>query len=424
MARTKNSSKGPKKNEETHEEIVDGDDKNQSTNEIPSESSDIEDAVVVVEEAEDASSDKNVESSETVEPQPENGAAETEAETANSEHEVPEAPTRPEAIPATEAVETAANSGSGLGVVVGGVVAGALGFLIGAFALPDQEMASDPEVAARLSAQSDRIAALGARIDALPDAPDNSGIIGDIDVLRVQVAGVSDRLEQLTSATEALSAEIEGIESRPAVLTPDGEAALALQLRDFQSELDRVTESARSEIEEAKERASQIEADAIKEAELSRQRAAMAQIMAALESGEAYSGALVELGDVPGALSAFAEDGVPTMADLQDAFPEGAREVLRNTHSVPDEASAADRVTAFLKRQTNARSLSPRDGDDPDAVLSRAEAALNDGDIATAVAEVSALPAEARAPMELWLADAGDRLAATDAARMLSEALQ
>ena len=62
-------------------------------------------------------------------------------------------------------------------------------------------------------------------------------------------------------------------------------------------------------------------------------------------------------------------------------------------------------LTNFLKAQTNARSIEARDGDDPDAVLSRANAEVEAGRIAEALSQIETLPdagREARA-MADWL---------------------
>ena len=80
----------------------------------------------------------------------------------------------------------------------------------------------------------------------------------------------------------------------------------------------------------------------------------------------------------------------------------------------------ADRFTAFLRRQTNARSLAPREGNDPDAILSRAEAALSSGDLPAALTELDALPENARAAMDGWIADASARADALAAAADLN----
>ena len=69
--------------------------------------------------------------------------------------------------------------------------------------------------------------------------------------------------------------------------------------------------------------------------------------------------------------------------------------------------------------------MAPRDGTDPDAVLSRAEAAVNTGDLPAALSELAALPPEAVAAAALWRGQAELRLAAeaavADLARVLGE---
>ena len=80
-------------------------------------------------------------------------------------------------------------------------------------------------------------------------------------------------------------------------------------------------------------------------------------------------------------------------------------------------------ITEFLKRQLNVRSVVPREGDDPDAVLSRAQAAVNVGDINTALTELEALPEAGRAAMSDWLEAASARSAAQNAANALADSL-
>ena len=63
------------------------------------------------------------------------------------------------------------------------------------------------------------------------------------------------------------------------------------------------------------------------------------------------------------------------------------------------EAGLGVRMASFLVSQTGARSLEPREGDDADAILSRAEAALRQGDVAGARALVAQLPEVAQTAM-------------------------
>jgi hypothetical protein len=81
-----------------------------------------------------------------------------------------------------------------------------------------------------------------------------------------------------------------------------------------------------------------------------------------------------------------------------------------------------DGLLAFLRVQTGARSLQPREGTDPDAVLSRAEAAVKGGDVAASLTELAGLPAQGQAAMADWSARAKVYLAAHEALAGLAAA--
>ncbi|PKP84319.1 MAG: hypothetical protein CVT80_08855, partial [Alphaproteobacteria bacterium HGW-Alphaproteobacteria-2] len=104
-----------------------------------------------------------------------------------------------------------------------------------------------------------------------------------------------------------------------------------------------------------------------------------------------------------------------TLAELRRAFPEAARAGLAAALQATAGDGLGARAVGFLRTQVGARSLDPRAGDDPDAVLSRAEAALDAGALADALAELQALPVAGRAAMAEWLARAEARQAAGDA---------
>jgi hypothetical protein len=72
--------------------------------------------------------------------------------------------------------------------------------------------------------------------------------------------------------------------------------------------------------------------------------------------------------------------------------------------------SWSDRVANFVRTQVGVRALTPRDGNDPDAILSRAEAALTVGDLAQALAELATLPVPAQDALAAWRAQAQLRL--------------
>jgi hypothetical protein len=66
------------------------------------------------------------------------------------------------------------------------------------------------------------------------------------------------------------------------------------------------------------------------------------------------------------------------------------------------------------------RRIDEAPGDDPAAVIARADVKATRGDIAGALAEIDKLPDKVRAPASGWISTARARIAALDAARQLS----
>jgi len=95
-----------------------------------------------------------------------------------------------------------------------------------------------------------------------------------------------------------------------------------------------------------------------------------------------------------------------------------ARAALAASLTVDTDAGLLGRLGDFLKVQTGARSLTPKEGDDPDAVLSRAEQAMREGRVGDALELVGALPETGQAAMADWIQTAqlhADTMAAFDA---------
>ena len=74
--------------------------------------------------------------------------------------------------------------------------------------------------------------------------------------------------------------------------------------------------------------------------------------------------------------------------------------------AAPANDGAMGVIGNFLRVQTGARSVEPREGSDPDAVLSRADAAVKAGDIPGALSEIGALPQPGQDAMSGWSAQA------------------
>lgn len=331
-----------------------------------------------------------------------------------------------EAVEETPAEVSGASGPSAFGLVFGGLIAGAIGFLVAAFAVPagwpNPPVEPSGSMQAEIDSQRDQIEALESLIAGLGEAP--AAVAVDLTPVQHEIASLAERVDALNGDLAAASARVEVLETMPVLLAEPAPAVdFDAEMNTFRAELEAAADAARAEVQAAQERAAKIEAAAVATAGLAVKRAAIAEVSAALASGAPFEEALASVPNAPEALAAVAEQGIPTLAALRAEFPDAAREALRGAQSVPDDASATARMAAFLREQTNARSLSPREGGDPDAVLSRAEAALNNGELAAALAELSGLPDGAIASLSGWIVQAETRVAATDAVQLLSNEL-
>ena len=254
---------------------------------------------------------------------------------------------------------------------------------------------------------STKTAALSARIDALGDGSDTAqfesrlaavelktdGLRAELSSLLAQLSDVSQmggevsadtaaKLAGFAAANEGLKAEIAALASRI-----DGFSVTAAQV----SAVETNAEAARN---------------------VATIRSSLNSIDVALSAGLPFATTLADMEnagvtDIPVAL-ANASDGVATMAKLRADFPEAAHGAIRASILASAGDGVFASISAFTKAQVAGRSLTPQDGVGPDAVLSRAEAALKQDDLDTALIEIDALPTAAMSPdgdgaMDVWL---------------------
>lgn len=333
--------------------------------------------------------------------------------------EKPAAPA-PAAKPAEKpAPAPAASAGPGFfPLLLGGLLAGVIGFAVASLTAP----ATDTALADQVATQQSTIATLEDRLD-LAAAPDLSGI-------EAAQATITADLDALEGQLAALSDQVADLAARPA----GSGGTVTVDSSDVQAEMDalraqiaEMTGAAQAELEEARAAAAAIEENAASAARDAAAQAALARVQTALESGAPIGAALGDLeaalgGPAPDALIAV-QDGVPTLAALQDGFPDVARAALATARSEGVSGEETTGFGAFIRNQFDVRSTTPQDGDSTDAILSRAEAAMRGGRLSDALAEISALPEVARAEMSDWLAQAETRADAIAAVDMLSTSL-
>ncbi|WP_372610195.1 COG4223 family protein [Aquicoccus sp.] len=309
--------------------------------------------------------------------------------------------------------------GGFLPMLIGGLLAAGIGFGAAFYILPEvwPDLGDDDGFEAQVSERLDEQAqAIEALQEAEPDLGPIEARLDDLEGMQGGIDTLDGRVDDMAEAMSALETRVNDLEKRPVTESASPEAVEAYE-RELQAVQDAMAEQ-RAEIEELLAEAAEKEASAERSAEEVATRTAMTRILTALDTGTGFAEAAEELAaqdvDLPPELAGVADSGVDTMADLASAFPDAARAALAEARKDEDGGFAA-----FLKDQLGVRSLEPREGDDADAILSRAEAAVNEGRLTDAMAEIDTLPESARAAMSDWMDRAQARADAVAAAEAL-----
>lgn len=304
-------------------------------------------------------------------------------------------------------------------MVLGGLVAAAIGFGLARFVLPETgaDMATITDLQRKIDGQTGALSGLTERVEALELGGDTGGLEAAQSDNQAAIAGLADRLAALESELSDTTSQLSGLASQPS-----GEGASTAALAAQQQELNDL----RTAVDAMTEHSAVLEENAKAAAQATLQRAAMTRIMTALDAGVAFDSAVADLEGlgvtVPDALAQSAANGVASLTTLQESFPDAGRTALAVSREAAGDAEGAG-FTSFLRTQLGARSLEPREGSDPDAVLSRVEAAVRDGRLSDALAEIEALPQEGRAELADWAAQIKSRQEAVSAAQDLSAKL-
>ncbi|MCG6111437.1 MAG: hypothetical protein MEQ74_04510 [Paracoccus sp.] len=329
-------------------------------------------------------------------------------------------------------------------VALGGVVAAGLGAAATIYALPHLPAAwqpapvaangdaqdADPQAMIDAAAAAGRDAAREELAQAQPDTALPDDLLPRIEALEEQVAALSqapaetpapeadtpaadddtpvaaapaidpDQLADLRQRLDEQQARLDELSARPAF---DPEAAQALQ-----EQIETAAAEAQSSLDATRAEAEALQQAATESTRRAEAVAAIAALQTALDAGvtpEQARTALEGAGlDTPDAL----QTPVPSLTELQTDFPEAARAALRASLRDSSASGQGNLLTNFLRAQTGARSVAPRDGDDADAILSRADADVQAGRIDAALIQMQALPQPAmQAPaMADWMSRA------------------
>jgi hypothetical protein len=281
--------------------------------------------------------------------------------------------------------------------------------------------AATPELAAAFAALSSEVEALKAKFG------ESADFVTETDAQRFATQ------DDLRSARTALEAQME---QAIAVLPPADQLVLADQLDQLRQSADATVSEVAGRVDELEEAvataadtASAAEQaagealgrvdDAIRQASL---RSATAALISRFENGLPYAAALAEVAELQGTqppepLAAPAETGVATTDELLRRFGQPARAAIE-AHI---EARAGDGLLAQAGARVRSviagRPASEQSGDTVEAILSRVEGRLREGDAAAALSEAEALPEPARAALGSWLDELRTRVAALEASK-------
>ena len=331
-------------------------------------------------------------------------------------------------------------------LLLGGVLSGAIGFGAASYYFlnrPSEVEQNLAKVQETLQSQQAALKDVSALAGGLPDAlAQVKTETGDMVASLATISNNKD--EELATTLSDISARLQDIDTRLIALekrpvaengmTSEAAAAYERELQNMRdllavqkADIEKLAAEATARIEGVAQQAAQAEKTAEETARATAIKVAVSQLQSALDNGGAFEATIANLetagAQVPPVLKEAAKGGVPTLLDLQESYPAAARAALAASVKATTGEGVGDRIGAFFRAQVGARSLEPREGDDPDAVLSRAEAALGKGDIANTIALIGTLPEEGQAAMAEWVKQAETRLQAVQAVGALADSL-
>jgi hypothetical protein len=323
--------------------------------------------------------------------------------------------------PAPQPAPVVVQRRNGVPALLGGALAAVLGFGAAQFVPNGWPLQSTAAIVTDVAALKTEIASLKDQIAtaSVPDAALADRVAALESTPTPDITPLADRITALEAQPTPLATETGGgINVATSVLTAQAKDIAALQDDVAVLKAGGATSpDIEAKLAEAEARATAIAAQTEADAMAARQRNALDRLDIALESGAPYATALTDLGDasIPAVLSDSAAVGLPSLPTLQASFPDAARAALDASLRVSADETWTERAASFLRSQTGARSLTPREGTDPDAVLSRAEAGVAEGRVADALVETKGLPVEGQAALADWVAQANTYLAAQQA---------
>jgi len=325
--------------------------------------------------------------------------------------------------------DTERKSSGVLQLVVAGFVCAGFGFGAAILSQPSNPIwPIHPDMAQFRDETTGQIIGIDTRLNAL------EGRVTDVDERAVGDVFQSD-LDELTNGYDQrfleIASQLENFDKRLAALEESTiESAIPDELvAQYQGEVKRLKETLEAQRESLQKfMAETAEAtnEVTQRAKDTVARGILAQIRAAIDAGGPFDTAIKEFDEqvghaLPNQLRSLAQEGVQTYQELRDSFAEAARSALNAARDELNESEGFMGIGNYLRQQFQARSVTPKMGDDADAVLSRVEQELRENDLTGALNELDALPDAARDQMQPWIDQARERQDALEQLDILSQ---
>ncbi|MCF1505239.1 hypothetical protein L0F51_15920 [Afifella sp. H1R] len=248
-------------------------------------------------------------------------------------------------------------------------------------------------------ASEEELQALSGRLDELSGRLGNLENAAPVDLGPLQQA-VTTNQQMLTTLQQSVSG---AANSNDLSKVRDSVTEVQSALQETQG----TTEQTRAQLEELSQRVATLEGS-IENATAIAPAVAAEAFADAVASGEPYETELKAVagfageGAVTETLSAHAAEGLPTREALAAEFHTYVPKILRAADAPAEDVGVMDRLLASARGLVEVRPAGPRQGDEPDAIVSRIEADLAAGRLSEAYAEWQSLPEDVRQPSADW----------------------
>ena len=290
-----------------------------------------------------------------------------------------------------------------------------------------------------VSELTSRVTRLEESLNALAETAKDGGSVPDAAALDAKIGDLEQKLQgkidtalaaqQASSATglEALQGEVAALKAKLGALA---EANLAGDSSDLAPQLTTLDQRI-AKLEEALPALSTAMDQSAASAKSGAAAIAFANLRDAVGAGRPYAAELAAMRSLMpdradfGVLPSHADTGIPTVAELARNLAKTVdASAAAPTQQAPAATSFLDSMIASAKSAVSIRRVGEDTvGSEPNAVLARAETALNQGDLASAIKEVEALPTPARDAYARWLDDARARVSANATLNTLESAV-